>query len=83
MKPQSNTLCAPEEFPLKDITERIISHAIALHSTVAPGLLENVYESALSHEFKLRDIVYEHQKEITPKYKGKVVGKDRIVSCQV
>jgi len=61
-KPQSNTLCTPKEFPLKDITEKVISCAIEVHSTLGPGLLENVYESALSHEFKLRDIVYERQK---------------------
>jgi len=77
-RPQSNTLCTPKEFPLKDITEKIISCAIEVHSTLGPGLLENVYEEALSHEFKLRDIVYERQKEITLKYKNKVVGKHRI-----
>ena len=81
-RPQRNTLCTPKEFPLKDITVsnwlRIISWAIEVHSTLGPGLLENVYEEALSYEFKLRDIVYERQKEITLKYKGKVVGKHRI-----
>ncbi len=45
---------------------------------MGPGLLENVYEEALSYEFKLRDIVYERQKEITLKYKAKVVGNHRI-----
>ncbi len=78
MKPQRNALCTLKEFPLKDITERIISSAIEVHSTLGPGLLENVYEEALSHEFKLRDIVYERQKEITLKYKSKIVGKHRI-----
>ena len=82
-RPQSNTLCTPKEFPLKNITERIISCAIEVHSVLGPGLLENIYEEALSHEFKFRDIVYERQKEITLKYKDKVVGKERIVSCQV
>jgi len=52
MKPQMNTLCTPKEFPLKNITERTISCAIEVHSTLSPGLLENVYEEALSHEFK-------------------------------
>ncbi len=51
-RPQRNALCTPKEFPLKDITERIISCAIEVHSTLGPGLLENVYEEALSHEFK-------------------------------
>jgi len=58
MKPQRNTLCTPKEFPLKDIKERIISCAIEVHSKLCPGLLENVYEEALSHEFNLRDIVF-------------------------
>ena len=44
---QRNTLCAKKEFPLKDITERIISCAIEVHSTLGPGLLENVYDEAL------------------------------------
>ena len=81
MKPQRTqrkTLCAQKEFPLKDITGRIISCAIEVHSILGPGLLENVYEEALSHEFKFRDIKYERKKEITLKYKGKVVGKHRI-----
>ena len=75
---QRNSLCAPKEFPLKAITEKIISCAIEVHSTLGPGLLESVYEEALAHEFGLRDIVYVRQKEISLKYKGKAVGKHRI-----
>jgi len=80
-RPQSNTLCSPKEFPLKDITERVISCAIEVHVAVIPRLLKNIniYEESLPHEFKLSDILYERQKEITLKYKGKVVGKHRIV----
>ena len=81
MKPQRaqrKTLCSPGEFPLKEITKRIISCAIEVHSFLGPGLLENVYEEALSHEFKLRNIAYERQKEISLKYKGKDIGKHRI-----
>ena len=54
MKPQRarrNTLCTQKEFPLKDVTERIISCAIEVHSTLGPGLLESVYEEALAYEF--------------------------------
>ncbi len=81
MKPQStqrDSLCSSKEFPLRDITERIISCAIEVHSTLGPGLLESVYEEALGHEFKFRGILYERQKEISLKYKGKDVGKHRI-----
>ena len=77
-RPQRNTLCASKEFPLKDITELIISCAIEVHSTLGPGLLESVYEEALAHEFTLRDILYNRQKEISLKYKGKDIGRHRI-----
>jgi GxxExxY protein len=78
MKPQRaqrNTLCTQKEFPLKDITERIISCAIEVHSTLGPGLLENLYEEALAYEFELRAISCQRQKDISLKYKGKNAGK--------
>jgi GxxExxY protein len=67
-----------KEFPLKDITEKIIACAIEVHSTLGPGLLESVYEEALAHEFTLRGINYEKQKEINLKFKGKEIGRHRI-----
>ena len=60
MKPQRtrrNSLCSSEEFPLKDITGRIILCAIEVHSILGPGLLESVYEEALEQEFILRGIL--------------------------
>lgn len=71
-------LSSQKEFPLKDITAQIISCAIEVHSTLGPGLLESVYEEALSHEFILRGIKYNKQKEISLNYKGKDVGNHRI-----
>jgi hypothetical protein len=55
MKPQRakrNTLCTQKELPLKDITERIISCAIEVHSTLGPGLLEDVYVEGLKKGIK-------------------------------
>ena len=40
--------------------------------------MESVYEEALAHEFTLRGIYYEKQKEIRLKYKGKEIGNHRI-----
>jgi GxxExxY protein len=81
MKPQSaqrETLCSQKEFPLKDITEQIISCAIEVHKTLGPGLLKSVYDEALACEFELRKMHYERQKEIGLQYKGKEIGKHRI-----
>jgi len=66
------------EYPHKDITEKIISCGIEVHSRLGPGLLERVYEEALAHEFDIRGIKYERQKEIRLEYKGKVIGEHRI-----
>jgi hypothetical protein len=46
MKPQraqSFSLCAPEEFSFKEITEKVISYSIEVHSTLGLGVLKNVY----------------------------------------
>ncbi|MBI4699464.1 MAG: GxxExxY protein [Nitrospirae bacterium] len=75
---QSYNLPSQEEFPLKDITEDIISCAIEVHKTLGPGLLESIYEEALAHEFILRKIKYDKQLGISLNYKGKDIGKHRI-----
>ncbi len=43
-RPQRHTLSTPKEYLFKDITEKIISCAIEVHSSLGPGLLENLYE---------------------------------------
>ena len=67
-----------DKYPLKELTGKIISAAIEVHSTLGPGLLESVYEEALAYEFDLRKIYYERQKQINLKYKGKAIGIHRI-----
>lgn len=65
-------------YPFKDITEKIISCAIEVHSSLGPGLLESIYEEALAHEFVLRGMMFEKQREISLDYKGKTIGKHRL-----
>jgi len=55
-RPQKNTLRILKEYPFKDITEKIISCKIEVHSSLVPGLLENLYEEAMEHKLKLRGI---------------------------
>jgi GxxExxY protein len=77
-RPRRFPLSAQKEFPLRDITERIIACALEVHSTLGPGLLESVYEEALAYEFILRGVNFEKQKEINLQFKGKEIGKHRI-----
>jgi GxxExxY protein len=72
------TLSTLKEYPFKDITERIISCAIEVHSSFGPGLLENLYEEALAHELGLRGIQYRRQQELELIYKGKSIGNYRM-----
>jgi len=55
---------------INDLTGEIIGAAIEVHKTLGPGLLESAYEECLCHEFSLRNISYERQKELPIEYKG-------------
>jgi GxxExxY protein len=60
------------------ITEQIISSAIEVHRILGPGLLESIYEEALCHEFSLRNIPFERQKEVDVMYKERVIKGQRL-----
>ncbi len=75
-KPQRTQRGLAAEF--NDITDSIIASAIEVHKILGPGLLEQIYEEALSYEFELRNIYYERQKPINLIYKGKNIGEHRI-----
>lgn len=62
----------------KELTESIIGAAIEVHRILGPGLLESIYEEALSVEFGLRNIPYERQKEIDVVYKGHTIKGQKI-----
>lgn len=54
--------------------ERIIGAAIEVHKYYGPGLVEQIYEEALCHEFHLRGIRFERQKQVPIYYKGVKLG---------
>ena len=45
-----------------------------VHTTLGPGFLEAVYQSALAHELTLRKIPFEQFKQLPVTYKGEPVG---------
>ena len=61
-----------------EITSKIISCCLEIHSFFAPGLLESIYEDALTREFEIQDIAFERQKSIELNYKGRIIGNHRI-----
>jgi len=61
-----------------ELTERIIGAAIEVHKELGPGLLESIYEEALSYEFELQGIKYERQVPADIIYKGKVIKGQKI-----
>ena len=62
-----------------EISKHIVEAAIEVHRTLGgPGLLENVYEEALSTEFDMNEIAFERQKSFALSYKGKCIGDGRM-----
>ena len=55
---------------LEACTERIIGASIAVHRELGPGLLESVYELALSQELEARRIHFERQVPVPIRYRG-------------
>src|SRR5215471_3234197 len=60
------------------ITATIIASAIEVHRELGPGLLESIYERALSIEFDERAIVHTRQLSVPAYYKGQLLGDYRV-----
>lgn len=63
---------------LNRITSQIIGAAIAVHRQLGPGLLESIYENAMSIEFTSRNVPFVRQAPVTVHYKGQCVGESRL-----
>ena len=73
----------PEEnYPLKDLTEKIIAAAFKVHNTLGSGFVEKVYENALVEELRIQGYNVEQQKRIHITYNENPVG-DFIVDVVV
>lgn len=60
-----------------EISKVVVDAAIEVHRTLGgPGLLEGVYEEALSYEIELRGLKVERQKAVPLTYKGKRLATD-------
>jgi GxxExxY protein len=60
-----------------DLTEQIIGCAIEVHRRLGPGLLENVYESALCIELRVNHLSFARQVGIPLFYRGELIAEHR------
>lgn len=62
---------------LDQLAESVIGHAIEVHRTLGPGLLESLYEAALAHELSNGGIKFQRQGLLPVNYKGAAIGEFR------
>src|SRR5215216_349572 len=60
-----------------DLTKQIIGCAIEVHRRLGPGLLENVYESALCIELQVNHLSFTRQVGIPLFYRGELIAEHR------
>ena len=63
---------------LDDASHKIIGAAIEVHRHLGPGLLENVYEQALTHELQLLGMTVQRQVPVSITYKDLTIGGQRL-----
>lgn len=64
----------PREIVYKELSYEIVGAAMEVHKVLGPGYLEKVYQKALAHELRLRNIPFEEYKHLIVRYKNVVVG---------
>ena len=53
-----------------EYTHRLLACAYAVHTTLGPGLLESIYEKALTYELRINGFQVESQLPVKVVYKG-------------
>jgi GxxExxY protein len=67
-----------DEYPLSDVTARIIAAATEVHHTLGPGFEEVIYQRALAHELPLHELEFSREVWMDVTYKGVKVGRKRV-----
>ena len=62
----------------EDLAQAVIGAAIEVHKHMGPGLPENSYRNALSHELNLRGISHACEVPVPIVYKGVLVGEGKL-----
>lgn len=67
-----------KEYPLSDVTARIIAAAKKVHGELGPGYRELVYQRALALELPIHDLEFSREVGIDVHYRGAKVGHKRV-----
>jgi len=67
-----------EDYPLSDITARIIAAAQEVHRTLGPGYMEVFYQRALAMELPSHSLGFSREVWIDVFYKGRELGRKRV-----
>jgi GxxExxY protein len=76
-EPNDRSYVKPE-YPLSDITGRIIAAAKEVHTNLGPGFEEIFYQRALEIELPDHNLAGEREVEIEVNYKGSRLGHKRV-----
>ncbi len=66
------------EYPLSDVTARIIAAATEVHRTLGPGFEEVIYQRALARELPAQHLEFSREVWMDVRYKGEKVGSKRV-----
>lgn len=67
-----------EEYPLSEVTGRIIAAATEVHRQLGPGFEEVIYQRALALELPAHGLEFSREVWIDVHYKGEKVGRKRV-----
>jgi len=66
------------EYPLSEVTARIIAAAKEVYQGLGPGFEEVIYQRALARELPAHDLEFSREVWIDVHYKGEKVGRKRV-----
>lgn len=67
-----------KQYPLSDLTGKIIGCAMEVHRTLGNGFQEVIYQRALAIEMTQNGLEYSREHEMDIFYKGDLIGKRRV-----
>lgn len=66
------------EYPLSELTGKIIGCAMEVHRVLGNGFQEVIYQRALAQEMHLQKLSFNREQEMEIIYKGEIIGTRRV-----